>query len=275
MITGSGSAELYLSYSLTAADGIGAAGLGLDFSGEGYIVVQGDGSAALGLSVAKGVSISGAGSGRLRLSAHGSGQIQIVGQGGADLMLFAAPSGGITITGEGEAAIGLAARLAGFIRAVMVDEGIQGWVINAKTRGPAVYSNFPVNSLFKLQGQYFGCTSQGIVRLSGNRDDGTAIQARARFGLSDCGGAVKKRFPEARVVCRNEGLMELSVTVDEKKEIVYEVAAREGLQGIHTKRVPLAKGVRGQVVQIEWRNVQGSDFDIQQTELDVEYLRRR
>jgi hypothetical protein len=276
MITGTGSAEIGLSYSLAACDGIvNVAAVGLGLSSQGIVGVMGNASAGVGLSIEKGTSITGNGSAGLYLSAGGAGQIFIVGRGAAEIGISVSPITFITINGAGSAGIGLSALLSGFIREVTADDGFQAWVVNAKTRGAAFYSNFPLNSIFKLQGQYYGCTSQGIVRLSGNTDQGSPIQARLRSGISDGGANVKKRFPEARVICRNEGFMELSVIVGERKEIVYEVAAREGRQGVHTKRKTLAKGVEGQVVQIEWRNVQGSDFDIQQTELDVEYLRRR
>lgn len=294
MITGNGSAELGLLYEITSSsNGVGEASLGLDFSASGYIPIFGDGSAGLGLSYETGgifgdgsaalgmdcqaeglVGIIGEGSADLRLSFQAVGLVGIVGEGAIELGLDVDPVGFITIVGDGSAELGLEAWALGFIQAVLENAGYLAGVVNTKTRGPALYTNFPINSFIPLNGKLYGCTDQGIVRLSGKKDNGADIDTRIRSGISNYDESCLKRYPKFKITLRCEGLMELAVKIDERKEVVYEVAAREGQQGIHTKTVPLAKGARGHSVQWELRNVQGADFDLQESEMHPLFLDR-
>jgi hypothetical protein len=146
-------------------------------------------------------------------------------------------------------------------------------VMNARTAGVALYTNYPFTSLFKLGLDYYGIRAGGLVRLGGTTDDGAPIAAEARSGVSDFGDKNLKYFPEARLTVRTEGAMEFGLVVDETREYLYPVEYREGKQGMHVKRVNgrkgLAKGVKGNVAQIVVRNVDGADFDMQTVEMDV------
>lgn len=151
----------------------------------------------------------------------------------------------------------------------------QAFVVNTKTRGPALYDNYNFNSLFKgPDGYYYGCNNSGIFRLSGTRDNGSQIQAKIVSGLSDFNKREKKFFPYAYLALRSEGAMEFTLTVDETTRRTYQVEAREGTQGVHTKRRKLAQGITGRSAQIEIRNVDGCDFDLQNVELIFELTRR-
>lgn len=149
------------------------------------------------------------------------------------------------------------------------------FVCNAKTTGMAEYSNYNFNSLWRgPDGFYYGANGSGIFRLTGKKDNGAAINASIVSGISDLNIREQKYFPDAYLQLRNEGAMELALTVDETRRRSYEIEAREGQQGLHTKRRLLARGIKGRHVQIEIRNVAGSDFDLNGIDLVFEPTRR-
>lgn len=162
----------------------------------------------------------------------------------------------------------VAALLADFIS---IAEVFQPIVMNVKTLGAAVYTNYGFNSLFKgSDGFYYGCNSSGIFRLTGKNDNGSQIAASVVSGISDFNQRLQKHLPDAYLALRNEGSMELSITTDEATRRTYPISARDGQQGLHTKRCKLARGIKGRNVQIEIRNVAGSSFDLQGVDLITE-----
>lgn len=274
MINGNGSAALGLSYSLTDGNAFGEASLGLDCSGVGCVGILGSGFAEIELAAIKSGGNMGYGSASMGLNYSGAGHAGILGTGFADVSLAASPVCMITIMGSGSAEMGLMSWGLGVLQSVIADAGYQAYVVNTKTHGPALYTNFPFNSLFKFRGHYLGCSAQGIVKLTGKTDHGADIRARIHSGVSDYNVSTLKRYPAARVTCRNEGTMKLTIIVDETKVNDYTISAKEGKQGIHAKDVKLAKGVRGHSVEWELQNVDGSRFDLQMLEMFPEYLGR-
>ncbi len=143
-----------------------------------------------------------------------------------------------------------------------------GEVVNTKTQGAARYTGFDFRSIGLHKGRLFGCNAAGIYELTGDTDNGTAIQASGLSGVSDCGTNRIKGFPDSRLTLRCEGTLEIDISVDEKPALTYPVTFAEGQEGIHKKRRKLAKGVKGGHVQIGWRNVDGCDFHLQEIALD-------
>lgn len=175
-------------------------------------------------------------------------------------------------TGQGRLS---ASNTEGAIFGAVLGSTYQPFVVNTKTMGAALYDNYSFNSLFKgPDGHYYGCSDAGIFRLTGKKDNGNAINASVISGVSDFTARVKKYFPDAYLALRSEGTMEFTITVDENKRRTYQVEAREGTQGSHTKRRELARGVSGRYAQIEIHNVAGCDFDLQGVDLIYEPTRR-
>lgn len=143
-----------------------------------------------------------------------------------------------------------------------------GEVVNTETQGAARYVNFGFRSIVPYQGRLFACNASGIYELTGDTDNGMAIQASGLSGVSDCGTNKIKVFPDSRLTLRCEGILELDVSVDEKTALTYPVTFGEGREGVHKKRRKLARGVKGGHVQIGWRNVDGCAFYLQEIELD-------
>lgn len=149
------------------------------------------------------------------------------------------------------------------------DGDFHGEALNVKTQGAARYAGFGFRSIVRYQGRLFGGNSSGIYELTGDTDDGAAIQASGLSGISDCGTNKIKMCPDARLTLRCEGTLEFDVYVDEKPASTYPVTYAEDREGIHKKRRKLARGVKGGHIQIGWRNIDGCDFYLKEIELDV------
>lgn len=161
------------------------------------------------------------------------------------------------------------------VGSIPLNDVFQAWVMNTQTTGHAQYENFGFKSFVKHQGKYYGCNATGIFELSGNLDNGARIDARILTGISNLGAEGLKYVPDAYLMVRGEGTLELSIITGETQRVDYAVDYLEGQQGVHTKRCKLAKGVIGEHWQAEIRNVSGGDFDIAKLELITVPTRRR
>lgn len=150
-----------------------------------------------------------------------------------------------------------------------------GEVVNAKTQGAARYTGYGFRSVVCHKGRLFGCNAAGIYEMTGETDNGTAIEGTGTSGVSSCGSDSIKYFPYAYLSGRCEGEMEFTLTVDEQTPRSYPVTFAKGREGIHRKLRKLAQGISGGQAQISWRNVDGCDFYLQQAELDVLPTKRK
>lgn len=162
-----------------------------------------------------------------------------------------------------------------FAGTVPLNELFQTVVMNTQTKGHLIYENFGFLSLVKHQGKYYGCNAEGIFELSGNTDNGVAIDASILTGISNLGVDAQKYVPEAHLKVRCEGQLTVTTTIDELRQPEpYPVTFRAGQQGLHSKRCKMAKGVKGTSWQVEIRNVDGADFDLEKMELITVPTRR-
>lgn len=174
---------------------------------------------------------------------------------------------GLTATYRPESVTSITSSTPPSVVAAITGEGI-ACSVNCRTLEATTYDNFPFNSLARQGNDYFATGSGGIYSLSGKTDITTPITATLIGAISDYGNRNLKYFPDCYIHLRCEGSMELSTIVDEIMKCTYEVNYRDGRQGVHTKRVKLAKGVRGRVMQLELHNVAGADFDLQEISID-------
>jgi F5/8 type C domain len=150
----------------------------------------------------------------------------------------------------------------------------QAFQMNLLNRETTPYSNFPFNSFATFNGVTLAASSSGIFALSGATDNGTEIDAYARLKKDNMGSTNLKRVTSGYVGYQTGGDLELVVTFDDQSEAIYQLVDT-GHEGIFRNRVKLGKGHKGNYVQLEVRNVDGVDFDLDSLELAVEHLRRK
>lgn len=145
--------------------------------------------------------------------------------------------------------------------------------MNTKTAGVALYESFPLTALFKVGLEYFGITADGLVRLTGDKDDGLPIDALIVSGVSDLGTDQKKNICEAYLTMRCEGDLEFAVVYDERKKIIKNGSS--GKRGLSCIRFALPLGPEGNQIQTEIRNVDGANFDLKDQQIVVVRRDRR
>lgn len=146
------------------------------------------------------------------------------------------------------------------------------WSVNPTTGAHANYTSFPYTSLSEFQGNLYGTRAGGIDLLSGDDDNGTAIDAALTWAGNDFGTGDKKRLRMATVKLRYQG-GDINVTalVDEVDKRVYPVSVptTTGLNSVNVRS--FARTQYGDTWQLGLMNQDGSDFEV--LEIEVHPLR--
>lgn len=151
----------------------------------------------------------------------------------------------------------------------------QTFAMHTETMALTQYSNFPFNSFAQFNGVYLGASDAGIFALTGATDNGAAINAYARVGITDFATSHLKRVDRAYVGYRSDGDLVLRIITDEVQQRDYLMRRTVATPGIHGNLVRFGKGLAARYWQFEVRNVNGSDFDLNIVELKPTTLRRR
>lgn len=168
----------------------------------------------------------------------------------------------------------------GFVTRLALDTGeYVAWVMNTDNRAISRYTNFPFNSFAKIGGRYYGAAADGLHRLDGEDDDGVAVTARVRMGLSALGTRRLKRIPEAFVGYTASGSLLMHViTVNEesgqKEAAIYRILERPA-SSMRETRWKLGKGIKAVDFDFIIENADGADFDLSTIEFRPIYLDRR
>jgi len=290
MITGTASGTIGVNGSATACNGFGSGLMavavavvlgvtGIVGSASGSVAVAGApsravesaaGTVAYGGTATGTVGIVGTAAGIVRVAGTAQGVNGVTGSAAGTVACSGAPAVAVGIVGSGTGNVALASPSISQALAATY----QAVAVNAKGLGGGLYASFAFDCLWQgADGHYYGGNSAGIWRLTGTRDGvtdvsaGSEIATVARSGVSNLGTHNRKYVTDGFLTVRNEGEMQLTVTMDETVERTYPVEAREGRQGMHVKRRQLAKGLRCGVVQVEVRNVAGADNDLAALEL--------
>lgn len=150
------------------------------------------------------------------------------------------------------------------------DAPFVAWVLNAESRAAWTYDNWPFNSYAEIDGHHYAAGPTGIVELGGDDDDGEAIAARLRTGLSNLGTGRMKRVESAYLGYTTDGQIGLAVTITsptgEKAEHRYLMRVQPA-QAMREGRVKVGRGLKSVFWQLEVHNVDGADFELHDLQL--------
>lgn len=153
------------------------------------------------------------------------------------------------------------------------------WVINTESSGVSTYTNYPFNSFAVIGGVAFGLTSTGMHALDADDDDGDAINARLRVGLTDMGTRLMKNVSEAYIgFTSDEKLLLRAITPNPvtgaREAVNYEMKAVANAS-LASQRHELGRGVKAVDWDFELENIDGADFELHSVEfLSVKMSRR-
>lgn len=158
------------------------------------------------------------------------------------------------------------------------DDVYLAWVVNTETRAASTYTNFPFNSFCEFEGDYYGAAADGIYELDGDDDDGDAIRARLRLGMSNLGIAREKRIPALYLAYAADGRLVLKAIVTEidgtRSEWWYQLTPR-GAGGVREGRIQMGRGLKAVFWDFEIANIDGADFELADLKFHPMVLDRR
>lgn len=146
--------------------------------------------------------------------------------------------------------------------------------MHTETNALSTYSNYPFNAFAQFNGVYLGASDAGIFALTGDTDNGAAIDAAVRVGITDFGTSFRKRLDRIYVGYRTDGDMVLSIFTDEVNKHDYRLSGR-GELGLHGNHSRIGKGLAARYWQFGVSNRNGAYFDFNMIELKPTPLRRR
>jgi hypothetical protein len=147
------------------------------------------------------------------------------------------------------------------------------YVVNTDTSATSTYESYPFNSYALFDGAYFGMKSDGLFKLEGDNDNGTAISASVSFGKQNFGSAFKKRMTAAYIGLSSTGKMYLKITDGAGVENIY--AARRSDDYLRQQRVDVGRGIEASYLTFELFNKAGADFELATVEFQATQLTRR
>lgn len=148
-------------------------------------------------------------------------------------------------------------------------------VVNLSNKAPSRYSGYGLDSICLLNGVMYGVSkTAGIFTLDGSDDDGTPIDARVMLGELDFGVREHKRIPDIYLDVRADGDLSVLMSVDGNEPVEYTITTPSS-KNIELVRQKLARGEKGGRWQPEIRNVNGSDFELQNIGMLIDVLARR
>ena len=125
------------------------------------------------------------------------------------------------------------------------------------------YAGFDFQGMCKFHDKIIGGNSNGLfVLLSGDTDDGDDIDAHFRTGPTSFGFENEKRLRRLYLGMRSDGVMKMSISGDDKPDIVREVTPHDNTLRVIHQQVNGGRDIRGKNLDLKVANVGGSDFTI-------------
>lgn len=157
---------------------------------------------------------------------------------------------------------------------VVLSTQFKTYALNTKNIAHTEYTNYNFNSYFKLANIYYGVTNTGIYKLTGDLDIASAIQTEVALPISSFDKQGMKACQDAIILGRLVGDMEVQLVFDEQEAREGFIVTSDTREGLHRIRVRIPKGLKGAVVQPKLKNVDGSNFSINNLELFIKELQR-
>lgn len=140
------------------------------------------------------------------------------------------------------------------------------YAMNIKTGETSVYTNYAFKFVIRIGHEYYGVKSDGLYQLTGNTDNGTAIDARIRTAETDFGSSFQKRMPY--VYLDSDTATTIKPTADGAGSTTYD-------SSFHGRRTHLSRGLTGRFWAVEVANKSGAAMKLGSLELLAEQLSRK
>lgn len=218
--------------------GLSTGALSQACSGVGKVRIGGRSSSSLALSIDGIGQILNCGKSASSLQLSGaSSRPAVFGRSVNTLELASSSTGYLIAKGSEHSSLSLF----GFSRGVLVETTDGVWVVNLATGGHSRYT--------------------------GDISGALPVSAYALLPANELGSPNAKFVTEAYAHIRTGGDVEITTVTDEQTERSGYVIPTDDRQGLHRRRVKLAKGIKGTNWQFKVGNISGADFTLKSLEV--------
>jgi hypothetical protein len=146
------------------------------------------------------------------------------------------------------------------------------YVVNIRNGAVTMYdSAYGFNSFCEQGGKLYGANDDGVYELSGNDDDGDPIALEIVCSMTDFGSPYIKRLVDAWFGVHAAGSFIFSVIDEDGDQTDYTVDSADKWTKVKTD---LGRGLKGQYFKMGFKNVDGSDFRMDEMEINVQKTSR-
>lgn len=151
----------------------------------------------------------------------------------------------------------------------------KGVVMNLSNQAISTYNAFDFNSMAYFNGTYLGANSAGIYKLSGNLDNTSTIKSKIKTGSIDFGSSYIKHLRDIWLTYRTDGTVAIVLWVDEDDNSQSEIRSEKSSDKIQEEKFTAPLGLKGRFYTIEFKNIDGADFDIHKLSMMVDEIKRK
>lgn len=209
-----------------------------------------------------------------QLQVSGTGLVGLIGSSIMTLPGLSISGAGIVSLGiTGEALLILPSLKVSGTGRIIQAETFQVFLINTKNFAISNYTSFPFNAFAKFGDLYLASSANGIFLLEGSKDDTADINAKFATGLLGMGVDKLKHVIDMILGIKSNGKYDLKVTTDDGVESSYELVDSNAT--LHPVRQKFGKGKRGKYWKLKIYNKEGSDFEIDSIQSNVNTTSRK
>jgi hypothetical protein len=147
-------------------------------------------------------------------------------------------------------------------------------VFNTENEALSEYENYNFNSFAYFNGRYIGANGSGLFDLDGDDDNGSTIEAYFYIPRNFMENGFQKRPWNVYLTLKTDGDFSVKIRTDNGEEFDGLVMPSNG-DGIENRRVKLSRRRKSSSWGIFFKNEDGSDFEVDAIDLNVEILTRR
>ncbi len=162
-------------------------------------------------------------------------------------------------------------RVQGFMFQTLEDN-LTTYMVHLKS-GAVTEVEYPFLEMAHDSQNYFGCNSNGLYVIGGDKFNNEDIDAFFTTGLLDFGVTNLKRLTDGYLTLKNAGTYKISLLTDDNAWNEYTMTVANS--NSHTEKIQFGRGVKGKWWQIKFENQDGADFEIQSFEIITQTLRKK
>ena len=150
------------------------------------------------------------------------------------------------------------------------------WVMNTETTAASWYTNYDFDSIAQVPGKELAVGPDGLYVLAGVTDAGDFIKASVSSGFDDFGTPQTKRLDALYFGYTSAGRLSVSVETygSGHPASVYSLEERAAAAPRNSRVIP-GKGLVGRYWRTTIENINGVDFDVYDTSVDIAISARR